>query len=61
MFIFELNLYLSKGYTAQITKSIDGGKTFTSVFAENNTFYFNGIDCSTTNPNHCCAVGEGLL
>ena len=47
------------GYTAQISKTEDGGKTFSTVFAENSSFYFNGIDCSPTDPNTCCAVGEG--
>jgi len=46
------------GYKAQISKSTDGGKTWTSVFSENGTFYFNGIDCSPNNENNCCAVGE---
>jgi len=46
------------GYKAQITKTTDGGKTWSSVFFENNTFYFNGIDCSPNNENNCCAVGE---
>jgi len=44
------------GYKAQIVKTTDGGKTWTTVFAQNNTFYFNGIDC--TSETHCCAVAE---
>jgi hypothetical protein len=45
-----------QGYMAQIVKSSDGGATWTSVFAQNGTFYFNGIDCS--DETHCVAVGE---
>ncbi|EDQ87226.1 uncharacterized protein MONBRDRAFT_38017 [Monosiga brevicollis MX1] len=44
------------GYKAQIVKSTDGGKTWVTQFAQNGTFYFNGIDC--TSEDHCCAVGE---
>lgn len=36
----------------------DGGKTWKSVFSKEGEFYFNGIDCSPTDPKHCCAVGE---
>lgn len=45
-------------YSAQISKTEDGGKTWKSVFSENNTFYFNGIDCAPNNASVCCAVGE---
>jgi photosystem II stability/assembly factor-like uncharacterized protein len=44
------------GYAAQIVKTSDGGKTWETQFAQNGTFYFNGIDCTST--EHCCAVGE---
>jgi len=46
------------GYQAQITKTADGGATFTSVFNTSNEFYFNAIDCLPGNANWCCAVGE---
>eukprot|EP00048_Salpingoeca_helianthica_P014461 m.221809 g.221809 ORF g.221809 m.221809 type:complete len:410 (+) comp15890_c1_seq1:57-1286(+) len=47
-------------YCAQLSKSTDGGITWKTIFAENHSFYFNGIDCSPADPNHCCAVGEGF-
>lgn len=44
-------------YTAQITRSQDGGKTWETLYGDrNSTFYFNGMDCTST--EHCCAVGE---
>eukprot|EP00053_Salpingoeca_punica_P024749 m.14551 g.14551 ORF g.14551 m.14551 type:complete len:385 (+) comp7155_c0_seq2:65-1219(+) len=46
------------GWLAQISKTTDGGKTWKTVFANNGSFYFNGIDCAPNDPNHCCAVGE---
>jgi len=46
------------GYVAQITKTTDGGNTWSTVFFENNTFYFNAIDCAPGDVNNCCAVGE---
>jgi len=46
------------GYQAQLAKTEDGGVTFTSVFAQNNTYYFNGIDCALDNAAICCAVAE---
>jgi len=49
---------MTDGYAAQITKTEDGGKTWKTVFAENGTFYFNGIDCHPSDPKTCCAVGE---
>jgi len=47
-------------YCAQLSKSSDGGITWKTLFAENGTFYFNGIDCNPSDPTHCCAVGEGF-
>eukprot|EP00730_Choanoeca_flexa_P003467 TRINITY_DN11416_c4_g7_i2.p3 TRINITY_DN11416_c4_g7~~TRINITY_DN11416_c4_g7_i2.p3 ORF type:complete len:301 (+),score=87.58 TRINITY_DN11416_c4_g7_i2:2095-2997(+) len=44
------------GYKAQLVKTADGGKTWETQIAVNNSYYFNGIDC--TSENHCCAVGE---
>merc|ERR1712146_773592 len=32
--------------------------TWKTQFAQNDTFYFNGIDC--TSETHCCAVGESM-
>lgn len=46
------------GYKAQLVKTSDGGTTWKTLFAQNDTFYFNGIDCNPSNPDHCCAVGE---
>jgi hypothetical protein len=48
------------GYTAFISKTTDGGKTWSNVFPndpKNNYFYFNAIDCSSD--LHCVAVAEG--
>lgn len=44
-------------YSAAIAKTTDGGKTFTRVFQEDGSFYFNGIHCATE--QHCIAVAEG--
>lgn len=44
------------GWKAQIVKTTDGGKTWTSQFYDEGNFYFNQIGC--TDVNHCCAVGE---
>jgi len=44
-------------YTAEIWKSVDGGKNFTSLFQDKGNFYFNDIDCF--DDTHCIAVGEG--
>jgi len=46
------------GWSAQIVKTSDAGKTWTSEFEANNTFYFNEIDCAPGNNKHCCAVAE---
>ena len=43
-------------WEAQIAATQDAGKTWTLAFTQMNTFYFNGIECST--PAHCCAVAE---
>jgi len=47
------------GWMAVLAKTTDGGKTFTTVFEEANTFYFNGIDC--IDEMHCVVVGESNL
>jgi len=44
------------GWKAQIVKTTDGGKTWTSQFYDEGNFYFNQIGC--TDVNNCCAVGE---
>jgi photosystem II stability/assembly factor-like uncharacterized protein len=44
------------GWKAQIIKSTDGGKTWTTVFSSDGKFYFNQISCGDVNT--CCAVGE---
>lgn len=46
------------GYSAQIFKTADGGKSFTSVYSSTTNFYFNAIDCLDVNV--CYAVGEGF-
>eukprot|EP00567_Pseudictyota_dubia_P005918 CAMPEP_0197455168 /NCGR_PEP_ID=MMETSP1175-20131217/40067_1 /TAXON_ID=1003142 /ORGANISM="Triceratium dubium, Strain CCMP147" /LENGTH=300 /DNA_ID=CAMNT_0042988955 /DNA_START=8 /DNA_END=906 /DNA_ORIENTATION=+ len=48
----------SDSYKAVIAKTTDGGSTFTTVFNETGTFYFNAIDCSPKSADRCCAVGE---
>jgi hypothetical protein len=45
-------------YTAQIVKTTDGGKTWKTVFFQNNTFYFNQIACGSV--SNCVAVGEAF-
>jgi len=44
-------------YTALIAKTTDGGKTWTTVFQNTTDYYFNDIDCFSS--NHCVAVAEG--
>jgi len=44
------------GWNAQIVKTIDGGKTWSSQYYNSSYFYFNQITCSTE--THCVAVGE---
>ena len=43
-------------WMAQIVKTTDGGKTWTTVFEDEGNFYLNGIDCF--DENTCVAVGE---
>jgi hypothetical protein len=45
-------------YMAELFKSEDGGKTWTSLFHDEGSFYFNGIDC--IDETNCIAVGEGF-
>ena len=48
------------GWFGAVSKTTDGGKTWTQVFSSNletDWYYFNGIACS--NENHCTVVGEG--
>jgi len=49
-------LQTGAGYAAAISKTADGGKTWTTVFNDTGNFYFNDIDCPTT--TDCWAVGE---
>eukprot|EP00854_Cymbomonas_tetramitiformis_P014327 gene14327-16942_t len=44
-------------YTAELWKSVDGGKTWSSLFHSEGEFYFNDIDC--IDDTTCVAVGEG--
>jgi len=48
----------ASGYTAELWKSEDGGKTWTSLLSSEGEFYFNDIDCFDANT--CVAVGEGF-
>ena len=41
----------------QIVKTTDAGKTWSSVFFQNNTFFFNQIACGSEQV--CVAAGEG--
>jgi len=43
-------------YLAAVSKTTDGGKTFTTVYNDTGNFYFNDIDCPTV--TDCWAVGE---
>lgn len=40
-----------------IAKTTNGGQTWEKVFEENNSFYFNAIDCASVDV--CMAVAEG--
>jgi len=44
-------------YEAQIVKTTDGGKTWSSVYWNEGNFYFNAIGCGSV--DSCCAVAEG--
>ena len=63
VFIHEVNSTYtstdSSGYWGSISKTTDGGKSWSEVFhtAPTDNFYFNGISC--TSESHCVAVGEG--
>jgi hypothetical protein len=46
----------SSEFMVQLSKSTDGGKTWTSLFLQENTWYGNGITC--WDEEHCCVVGE---
>lgn len=50
------NVRSGDGWKAQIVKTTDGGKTWSSVFYDAGNFYFNEISCGSV--DHCCAVGE---
>jgi hypothetical protein len=47
---------LLRGYVGAISKTTDGGVTWTKVFDSNGQYYFNQISC--VNDNNCFAVGE---
>jgi len=48
----------ASGYTAELWKSVDGGKTWKSLFSDEGSFYFNDISCF--DDITCVAVGEGF-
>jgi photosystem II stability/assembly factor-like uncharacterized protein len=50
------HLLQTPDYWAEITKTTDGGKTWTTVYHDVGNFYFNAIDCPDV--NNCYAVGE---
>jgi len=52
----ERKLLQVPGYYAEISKTADGGKTWTTVYNDEGNFYFNGIDCPDT--QNCYVVGE---
>lgn len=45
-------------YTAELWKSVDGGKTWKNLIADQGNYYFNDIHCF--DETHCVAVGEGF-
>lgn len=49
----------ANGWLASVSRTLDGGKTWTEVFhnVEGSAYYFNGISCSSA--THCAVVGEG--
>lgn len=47
-------------YSATITSTTNGGRTWTVLFQEQGAFEFNSIDCSATDSTHCCAAGNGF-
>jgi photosystem II stability/assembly factor-like uncharacterized protein len=51
-------LAANNSYSAEIVKSEDGGKTWSSLLFDEGAFYFNDIDCF--NATLCVAVGEGF-
>jgi hypothetical protein len=53
----RLNTSDDPDYTALISKTTDGGASWTIVFQNTTDYYFNDIDCISA--NHCVAVAEG--
>lgn len=49
----------ANGWLASISRTTDGGKSWTEVFhnVEGSAYYFNGISCSSA--TNCVVVGEG--
>jgi photosystem II stability/assembly factor-like uncharacterized protein len=63
----EKNLHVAQnssqptGWFGAVTKTTDGGATWTKVFSTNletDYLYFNGISCSSE--SHCVVVAEGI-
>jgi hypothetical protein len=52
----DRKLLQSNGYIAEISKTSDGGKTWSTVYNNTGNFYFNAIDCWDT--ENCWVVGE---
>ena len=48
----------ASGYHGEISKSTDGGKTWTTVHSNEGDYYFNDIHCF--DERHCIAVAEGF-
>uniref|UniRef100_A0A7S4LNI6 Uncharacterized protein n=1 Tax=Oxyrrhis marina TaxID=2969 RepID=A0A7S4LNI6_OXYMA len=45
-------------YTAELWKSVDGGKTWKNLITDEGNFYFNDVHCF--DETNCVAVGEGF-
>jgi len=55
--IIEESSAEKNGYVAFISKTTDGGRTWTQVFHQELNYYFNGIDCIDI--QNCMVVAEG--
>jgi photosystem II stability/assembly factor-like uncharacterized protein len=51
----------ASGYTAELWKSVDGGKTWKSLFSDEGSFYFNDISCFGDTCPYTLALPTHLL